>query len=296
MYIFCLAAGIIWFEMGESSAKLGKAIQSARHNAAMTQQALCHEAKLSYSTLAKIERGAIKTPSAFTVYRIAQALNISMDDLMGAVVDAKHSSRKKTSKSGTQFVYFDINGCLVRFFHGAFTHIAQDTGVPSDRIESAFWHLNDSACKGEITMQEFNTKLAQHLGIASIDWTEYYLKAIEPIQEMHDLLSWTAQHYKVGLLSNIMPGQVETMIQKAIIPNIQYDAIIDSSQVKAIKPNPDIYQIAEQNAGVDPSAILFVDDSRTNLMAAERRGWKVLWFDDFSSLESANKIRSSLEF
>jgi transcriptional regulator with XRE-family HTH domain len=50
-----------------SEKALGKRLQEARQKAGLTQQQMCHKAGLSYSTLAKIERGAIKAPSIFTV-------------------------------------------------------------------------------------------------------------------------------------------------------------------------------------------------------------------------------------
>lgn len=279
--------------------KLGKAIQVARQNHSLTQQELCHLTSLSYSTLAKIERGAIKAPSVFTVHSIAEALGTSLDDLLGSVSTPKGSvpkAQKHTSKSGISFIYFDINGCLVRFFHGAFTHIAQDTGVSSERIETAFWHLNDAACRGDLSMSEFNKQFAKHIGVDAINWTDYYLDSLEPVIEMNELLKWAANNYQVGLLSNIMPGHINAMMQKGLIPKVAYDVIIDSSELKSIKPELKIYEIAQTKASVPPAEILFVDDSRTNLMAAERQEWKVLWFDDAHPQESVNKIRSSLEF
>jgi len=286
--------------MGDvSSLLLGEALQQARQAAGLTQQELCQKAELSYSTLAKIERGAIKTPSVFTVKSIADVLAISMDDLLGAVVDStglvnSNNALKKTSTSGVSFLYLDINGCLVRFFHGAFTQLSHETGVPSDAIESAFWHYNDAVCRGEMSMKEFNAALAKRFGVKTIDWTSYYMAAVEPIQETHDLLKWAAKNYRVGLLSNIMPGFIAEMITKGLLPDVEYDAIIDSSEVAAIKPEADIYKIAQAEAGVDPSEILFVDDSRTNLMAAERMGWKVMWFDDYRPEESVARIYQSL--
>ncbi len=283
--------------MGEDSKQLGKSIQQARQSAGLTQQQLCNQAELSYSTLAKIERGAIKTPSVFTVAKIAGVLGISMDNLLGAVVDTNSVSlEKKTSKNGIKFLYLDINGCLVRFFQGAFTRIAHDTSVPSDVIESTFWHYNDAVCRGEITMDEFNSKLAHRFALPEMGFKEYYLDAIEVISETHELLQWASQHYKVGLLSNIMPGFIDEMIKLGKIPDLKYDAIIDSSQVHTIKPEPEIYEIAENKASVNANEILFVDDSRTNLMAAERMGWKVMWFDDYRPHESVAKIKKSLEY
>lgn len=283
--------------MGEDSQALGKALQVARQAAGLTQQDLCQQAQLSYSTLAKIERGAIKTPSVFTVARIASVVGISMDDLLGAVVDTKKPNKlKRTSRSGTSFLYLDINGCLVRFFHGAFTKLSHETGVPSDVIESTFWHFNDAVCKGEMSITEFNNELATRFNLESMDWKIYYMDAVEPIEEMHELVRWASQHYRIGLLSNIMPGFIDDMIANGKLPNIRYDAIIDSSQVGAIKPEQAIYDIALKQAQVAPEEILFVDDARPNLMAGERQGWKVMWFDDYRPSESVRKIRESLEF
>ncbi len=284
--------------MGGESKKLGESIQAARKSAGMTQQQLCVAADLSYSTLAKIERGAIASPSIFTVQRIAEVLGVSMDNLVGAVVHGHsgHLPAKKTSKNGIRFVYFDINGCLVRFFHGAFTQLAQDTGVPSDVIESTFWHYNDAVCRGEIDLEEFNTLFAEKIGVKSIDWKPYYMQAVEPIEEMVELITWVSEHYSVGLLSNIMPGFIEDMRRSSLLPGISYDVIIDSSQVGAIKPEESIYKIAEAETDAQSHEILFIDDSRTNLMAAERLGWKVMWFDSYRPAESAERVRSALDF
>lgn len=283
----------------EASEKaLGEAIQHARQARGLTQQELCNKAELSYSTLAKIERGAIKTPSVFTVARIASVLGVSLDSLLGSIISSSNlsTSQKRKSASGISFLYVDINGCMVHFFHTAFSKIAQDTGVSAEVIETAFWHFNDSVCRGDITLAQFNQKFAKHIGVESIDWTQYYLDAIEPVEGMFELVEWASNNFKVGLLSNIMPTQIQAMIDKGILPNVAYDAIVDSSQVKAIKPESAMYAIATEKAAVPASEILFVDDSRTNLMAAEQQGWRVMWFDDMRPSESVSRIRSALSF
>ena len=145
-------------------------------------------------------------------------------------------------------------------------------------------------------MDEFNAQLATRLGVNTVDWMEYYMEAVEPIREMHDIVGWASQHYRIGLLSNIMPGFIKAMIANGKLPDVQYDAIVDSSQIGAIKPESVIYEIAQDKAAVESDQILFVDDSRTNLMAAERQGWRVMWFDDYRPQESSNKIKTALEF
>lgn len=276
---------------------LGSLLQQARKKAGLTQQQLCSKANLSYSTLAKIERGAIKSPSIFTIYNIANALDTNLNDLLGdALPDTSVQSAKKQSKSGVRFVYFDINGCLVRFFHRAFAKLAEDTGASADIIETTFWHYNDVACRGEMPMEEFNSLFAKKLGVDSLDWKNYYLGAVEPIKEMQQLLLWASKHYKVGLLSNIMPDFIESMIANGTLPKLEYAAIIDSSKTGAIKPEPKIYEAAMYYTGCEPHETMLIDDSRANLMAAEREGWKVLWFDDYNPSEGAERVKKALEF
>lgn len=278
---------------------LGRLLQNARKKAGLTQQDLCMKAGLSYSTLAKIERGAIKSPSIFTIQRIAGVLGTTLDQLLGtasAFVQNTPEEAKKVSKSGIRFIYFDINGCLVRFFHRAFIQLSHDSGVPAELIEKTFWHYNDAVCRGEMGMDEFNRILASQIHWDQLNWLDYYLNNIDPISEMHDLVRWAAENYHVGLLSNIMPGFVDAMIQRGLLPDIAYSAVVDSSEVGAIKPEEHMYELAQGLANVAPEEILFVDDSRVNLMAAEKRGWMVLWFDDFRPEDSAARIRSILEF
>jgi HAD superfamily hydrolase (TIGR01509 family) len=51
------------------------------------------------------------------------------------------------------------------------------------------------------------------------------------------------------------------------------DATILSYQVGAMKPSPEIYEVAETAAGVPPNQILFIDDKQENVDAAIGRGW-----------------------
>jgi FMN phosphatase YigB (HAD superfamily) len=274
---------------------LGRQLQKARQAAGLTQQELCQKAGLSYSTLAKIERGAIKAPSIFTIQHIAAALNTSLVELMGDIGPKASGVTKKRSKSGIRFVYFDVNGCLVRFFHRAFTKLATETGQPADLVETTFWHYNDAVCRGEMDLAEFNRLFAERLGVDQLDWQNYYMESVDPIVEMQELVTWAAEHYRVGLLSNIMPGFLDEMMQRGLLPKVNYDAIIDSSKTGAIKPETQIFEAAQHYTDCLPEEVLLIDDSRANIMAAERFGWHVLWFDDYRPEESVERVRTALE-
>jgi FMN phosphatase YigB (HAD superfamily) len=93
-----------------------------------------------------------------------------------------------------------------------------------------------------------------------------------------------------------MPGLIPALFNKGLLPDVEYDAIIDSSQTGYIKPEPEIYELAAEKTGIKPESLLLVDDSRSNLMAAARLGWHVLWFDDNDPEESVSRIKKTLEF
>ncbi|CAN5135105.1 hypothetical protein BH09PAT3_BH09PAT3_7190 [soil metagenome] len=274
---------------------LGKRLQAVRREAGLTQQELCHQANLSFSTLAKIERGAIKSPSVFTIHSIAAALHMSLDELLGLNNSATPARNYRKSKSGVSFVYFDVNGCLVRFYQRASARVAEDHGIAPELVEMAYLHFNDEICRGTMTMDDFNAAVAGRLGFKSLDWASYYLEAAEPLLDMHKTVTWAAEHYRVGLLTNIMPGMLEQLLKLGKVPNISYDAIIDSSKIGTIKPEPQIFTYATEQAGVPANEILLIDDTQANLIAAERHDWRVGWFDYARPEESAAHVREVLE-
>jgi DNA-binding XRE family transcriptional regulator len=64
----------------ERDKKLGKRIQKARKKAGLTQEKLAEKVKLSTKFIQFIESGN-RAPSLKTVYRIARALDVKVQDL-----------------------------------------------------------------------------------------------------------------------------------------------------------------------------------------------------------------------
>lgn len=269
---------------------LGDAIQNRREAEGLTQDELSDRAGLAYSTLAKIERGVVKNPSVFTIAAIAEALGCEIDELL-----SDKSPIVEGRTPGETFLFCDMNGVLVRFFQKAFVQIAEENGLTVDKVEAAFWHYNDAANRGEISLAAFNKAMAEHLRIPKFDWHRCYLDNVEPIIEMQYWLVEVVKQHRVGILSNTHAGLIDKMIERGLIPNIPYACIVDSSVVHAIKPEQHVYEIAEQMAGAHGEDILFVDDSRANLIAAQRLGWRVMWFDDYRPADSVERLKQALE-
>ncbi|HEX9679514.1 MAG TPA: HAD family hydrolase, partial [Candidatus Saccharimonadales bacterium] len=201
----------------------------------------------------------------------------------------------KTVPTAVKFIYCDVNGVMVRFYHHAFVSLSEETGVPLDKVESTFWHYNDACNRGEITLEGFNKSMAHHLGVKRVDWRRHYMGSVQPIKETHEFLARAETKYKIGLLTNIMPGFLAEMFGLGVLPQLNFSAIVDSTKVGAVKPEDKIYLKAEAMAGCKGQEIFFIDDSRANLTEAERFNWRVFWFDDFDPAESVRRIEQTLE-
>lgn len=60
-----------------------------------------------------------------------------------------------------------------------------------------------------------------------------------------------------------------------------------SARVHEIKPEPRIFELAQQRFGVEPQQLVFIDDHPANVEAARRAGWRALQFTSAAQCEAA---------
>jgi len=66
---------------------LAKRLKELRKKAGWSQQKLAEKSSLSYNTITKIEQGAATMPTIQTIIKIADAFDISIDELVGRKKD-----------------------------------------------------------------------------------------------------------------------------------------------------------------------------------------------------------------
>ena len=59
----------------------------------------------------------------------------------------------------------------------------------------------------------------------------------------------------------------------------EFDRRYISGHLGIIKPDPEIYQIVEDDCGVAPECLIFADDRLDNVAVADARGWQTYLFD-----------------
>ena len=60
-----------------------KRLKQLRKKSGWSQQKLAEKAGLSYNVITKIEQGAAKNPNIQTMIKLANAFQVSLDDLIG---------------------------------------------------------------------------------------------------------------------------------------------------------------------------------------------------------------------
>lgn len=85
--------------------------------------------------------------------------------------------------------------------------------------------------------------------------------------------------YRTALLSNF--GDNARRLWTEVYPFIEYfDGVIISAEVGLMKPDPKIYHLALESAGVKPEEALFIDDFIENIEGARAVGLSTIHFTD----------------
>lgn len=135
---------------------------------------------------------------------------------------------------------------------------------------------------GEITPQEFRDTLRNflppHVTDRQIDDAFFDFLVGIPPHRLRQLRKLRHSH-RIYLLSNTNPimwdGKIEREFRKEGLQRESYfDGIVTSFEAKSMKPDPRIFKYAIGKLGIDPTDTLFLDDSRANLDAAAKLGFK----------------------
>ena len=151
---------------------LGHRLQQARKTAGLTQQSLCQIANLSYSTLAKIERGAIKAPSIFTIQSIADALHVQM--CIRDRFKAANISYLGHKKDGSRIAFEHANFGLLLGQDGKKLSSRKGTsGSLVEVIDEVYTHAFDETTKHNPDMPENEAqRIAEKLATAAVVWND----------------------------------------------------------------------------------------------------------------------------
>ena len=178
-------------------------------------------------------------------------------------------------------VCFDLGKVLLHFdWDLMLDRVAQKSALPKPEILKRLFE--DPQVKayeaGGITSPKFFAhfkKLVAYTGTAK-ELRASFSEIFTPLPENIALAALLARHYPLAIISNTNEAHIEHAEATYTFFSL-FPARIYSHQVKAMKPEPAIYQAAlTALGGIDPTEALFIDDLEANILGAVRLGWQTI--------------------
>lgn len=180
-------------------------------------------------------------------------------------------------------ILFDLGGVIVRHHPGEPERRFRKAGVDPDI------YLNSYAQKGffrdletgDITEEQFCQKMAEVAGRKHVGYDEALHCWMGYVQEVPrtglDRLVALRRQYHVCLLSNNNPFVMDYCHSAAFSGDghpidYYFDTLFCSYEMHAYKPDAEIFRMALRHDNMRPEETIFVDDSPTNIAAANALG------------------------
>lgn len=180
-------------------------------------------------------------------------------------------------------IIFDMGNVLVRLKPGH-EHVGKTWVERVEKVEE-FGILWNEAMKGKMDYVEFDKILVERKVFQEGELEKLFDRP--RVEEFNwglvELIKKLKKKYKIGLLTNNFPGNIE-YYRKDFENYSIFDVAISSHEVGMIKPDPEIFKLAAKKLKVKLDECVFIDDWDKNVEAAGKLGMKGIIFKDNESL------------
>ncbi len=181
-------------------------------------------------------------------------------------------------------VFFDIGGVILRTEHQApREHLAERLNLTYEDVYRAVFESETSrkASLGTVSEQEHWAAVTRRLGRPAAEAKairdEFFAGDVLD-RGLLDFIRSLRPRYKTGIISNAWPDMRAYTVENKF--DDAFDSLTISAEVGVMKPQPKIYQLALEQAKVQASEAVFVDDMPANIEAANALGMRGILFRD----------------
>lgn len=178
-----------------------------------------------------------------------------------------------------------ISGLPGSFFMSAMAGVLD---VPVDTLQKTFFENNHRANVEKLSWADLWKHISTTLGhpekheevMLFIQEWEKNQTVNQDVMNLIDSLHTAG--YTVGLLSNYADGLRLRLEQQGI--SNRFDVIAISSEMGAMKPQPEAFVIFCEMLQIKPNELVYIDDTKKSLETAAAVGYTPIHFRDFESL------------
>jgi len=192
-----------------------------------------------------------------------------------------------THPSGIRAVVFDMDGVLIeaRDWHyealnralGHFgwtisraDHIATFNGLPTRDKLDILTRTQGVPRELHTFLNKLKQRYTRELIVTSCQPTYHHRYCLSRL---------TTEGYRLGCASNSIRSTIVEILSLAAL-DMYLPLIVSNEDVQHAKPSPEIYLVAAERLGLDPTQILVVEDSEHGIAAARASGCHVLTVSD----------------
>ena len=192
-------------------------------------------------------------------------------------------------KNEISVIVFDLGNVLIPFNYDEFLHEldSREKGLGDEFAlkYKEYYDVHRNFEKGKISKQEFLEIMMEwtNFQMTEEEFCFYFSNIFTVNTEAVELLPYLKKSYTLVLLSNTNEIHMKYGWQKyKFLEN--FDKLILSHEVGAVKPEVKIYKAVENFTLKPPEAHLFIDDIKEYAEAAEKLGWNAIHFTDNKNL------------
>jgi epoxide hydrolase-like predicted phosphatase len=182
-------------------------------------------------------------------------------------------------------VIFDFGGVIERTLDPEpRVGLATRVGLTREELEQAVFDTETArhAALGQVSPDDLWDSICDNLQLARAERREVeraFWGGDQLNTELLDFIRSLRPQYKTALLSNAWLD-LRPLITDVLKIADAFDAIIISSEVGVMKPDPPIYGHVLQELGVAPNEAVFVDDALRNVEGARAIGMHAIQFKE----------------
>lgn len=139
---------------------------------------------------------------------------------------------------------------------------------------------------GQVTNDNiFKEKILTKFHLTDSDFDDILKKIVEkytPLTSIWKMLPSLRQQFRLAIVNN---GTALTLPMFKVKYKLDknFDLFVSSAIEGIRKPSSEIYLLTSKRLKVQPQECLFMDDSKTNIEAAEKLGMQVIWWENKES-------------
>jgi FMN phosphatase YigB (HAD superfamily) len=201
----------------------------------------------------------------------------------------------------TSFIYFDVGGVVIKDFSDSdkFTLLQQDIGInPSNQqLFDQMWQSHRDSIAIDYDIDNYLPFLREKINLnlpLNYSLLQDFVDRFEQNLTVWPIIKKLKQKYRLGLITNQYPRMFNKIQEANLLPEIKWDVIVDSSKVKAKKPDLNFYEIAADRAKVTSTEILLIDNKPEFLEPPKSLGWQTFYYGSADYQKSSQQLNQFL--